>query len=570
MAARPELQVRVEGSSVPGMERVFTDSFTIGRGIQATLHVDSGRVSRIHAEILLEGSQWVLRDAGSTNGTYYEGERVEKLPLVGDMVVRLGRDGPAVHFNVPNRASVHEASAAVPNQVPRDIVADKTEADHSGGITALGRGWMGPVPQEPAPSEPVPSEPPRASEPPRRDEEQQGSGSVSQVIRRYFEHEEDGPVGERTMMIRQAYQHVQSKQKRTYGGIIGAVAVLLIMALAFAIWQQFRVERLEGTAESLFYEMKEQDLETAQLRLLAEEDGNANLAAQLDNIEARRLRKAELYEGYIEELGLYRKLSPQEREIYRVARIFNESEFTMPAGFVREVKGVIAEWQSSGRFENAVRLAERNGYTPIIVRTMQSYGLPPEFFYLAMQESNFDTCISGPQTRWGIAKGMWQFIPTTAQAYGLVTGPRVDIRVCDPQDERHDFALATDAAARYLLYIYTKLAQASGLLVMASYNWGEHRVASKLDRLPDNPLELVQQDFEGIPENPQQRNYWRFLNEYRDRMPEETKNYVLHIFAAAVIGQDPRLFGFDFDSPLEPYLHGAPLGPSAAAVPTHP
>ena len=546
------------------MERVFTDTFTIGRGIQATLHVDSGRVSRIHAEVLLEGEQWVLCDAGSTNGTYCDGKRVERMPLAGEVVIRLGRDGPAVHFKVQERAALQQSPTDVTQEVP---VEPDGNGDKVGRATSLDLQWTGMS----APSIPnAPAPPPASPTPPgaHARSEHAPKASVSQVIRRYFEEESDGPVGERTMMIRQAYQQVQTKQKRTYGGIIGAVAVLLIMALAFAIWQQFRVEKLEGTAEALFYEMKEQDLETAQLRLLAEEDGNANLAAQLDNIEERRRRKAELYEGYIEELGLYRKLSPQEQEIYRVARIFNESEFTMPAGFVREVKTVISEWQSSGRLENALRLAERNGYTPAIVRTMQEHGLPPEFFYLALQESNFDTCISGPETRWGIAKGMWQFIPTTAQAYGLVTGPRVDIRVCDPQDERHDFALATDAAARYLLYIYTKLAQASGLLVMASYNWGEHRVASKLDRLPESPLDLVQEDLEGIPENPQQRNYWRFLNEYRDRMPDETKNYVLHIFSAAVIGQNPRLFGFDFDNPLEPYLQQAPADPSAAAFST--
>lgn len=548
---------------MPGLERVFTETFTIGRGIQATLHVDSGRVSRIHAEVLLEEGQWVLRDAGSTNGTYSEGERIEVLPLVGEGVIRLGRDGPAVHFKVQETAPMQQEEAVTEN-VQLETIEAKAGDHRTGRATSLDLGWTGMS----APS--FPSE--AAPTPPRRDEEAEAAPkeSVSQVIRRYFDHAADAPAGERTMMIRQAYQHVQTKQKRTYGGIIIAVGVLLIMALAFAIWQQFRVERLEQTAESLFYEMKEQDLETAQLRLLAEEGGHEDLSAQLDKLEARRLRKAELYEGYIEELGLYRKLSPEEREIYRVARIFNESEFTMPAGFVREVKTVINEWQSSGRLENALRLAERNGYTPIIVRTMQEHGLPPEFFYLALQESNFDTCISGPETRWGIAKGMWQFIPTTAQAYGLVTGPRVDLRVCDPQDERTDFLLATDAAARYLLYIYTQLAQASGLLVMASYNWGEHRVASKLDDLPETPLELVRHDFEGIPENPQQRNYWRFLNEYRDRMPDETKNYVLHIFAAAVIGQNPRLFGFDFDDPLAPYLQRATPGASAAASLSHP
>src|SRR5690606_6896314 len=101
-----------------------------------------------------------------------------------------------------------------------------------------------------------------------------------------------------------------------------------------AAWQQWRLAKLGGTAEALFYEMREQDLQTAQLRLLIEEQGDAALSAQLAGIEERRRRQAELYEGYVEELGLYRKLSPEEREIYRVARIFNESEFTMPAGFV--------------------------------------------------------------------------------------------------------------------------------------------------------------------------------------------------------------------------------------------
>lgn len=536
---------------MPGVERAFTEPFTIGRGMQATLHVDSGRVSRIHAEVTFEDGRWVLHDAGSTNGTYYDGDRIDTVPLVGAMVVRLGREGPAVYFDVE----------AVGGDASPDNV-------HVGGdVGAPYRGYAGRPDEDTSPQRPSVSAmtahpgaggaviPPDDSASGEGAESGADDPSVSQVIRRYFDADDDAPAGDRTRMIRQAYQKVQAEQKRTYAGIIGGVALLLIAALAFAIWQQIRVERLERNAQELFYEMKEQDVSTAQLRMVAEETGNAALEAQLDGLVERRRRQAELYEGYIEELGLYRSLSPEEREIYRVARIFNESEFSMPAGFVREVKDVIREWQSSSRFEDAIRRAEQNGYTGTIVRTMQEYGLPPEFFYLALQESNFDPCISGPETRWGIAKGMWQFIPTTAQAYGLSTGPRSDLRVCDDLDERHDFAKSTDAAARYLLTIYTELAQASGLLVMASYNWGEHRVAPKLEQLPETPLDLVRQDFfDGVPANPQQRNYWRFLNEYRDRMPEQTKDYVLHIFAAAVIGQNPRLFGFDFDNPLAPYL----------------
>ena len=259
-----------------------------------------------------------------------------------------------------------------------------------------------------------------------------------------------------------------------------------------------------------------------------------------------------------------------------MARIFNESEFEIPAGFVREVRREIQNYWLSpagrGRFENDVKRAEQNGYTPVIVETMRRYGLPPEFFYLALQESNFNFRAVGPATRWGIAKGMWQFIPSTGSRYGLVIGPRADVRTFDPQDERHDFHKATEAAAKYLLYIYSTPAQASGLLVMASYNWGEHRVIKKLEDLPTSQS-AIDAVLEGLSQDQDTRNYWRFLVEYEDRMPEETKGYVLKIFSAAVIGQDPRHYGFDFDNPLKPYLETPlpdPAAPSADASSSQP
>ena len=123
----------------------------------------------------------------------------------------------------------------------------------------------------------------------------------------------------------------------------------------------------------------------------------------------------------------------------------------------------------------------------------------------------------------------------------------------DPQDERHDFKKSTHAAASYLRTIYATLAQASGLLAVASYNWGEHRVVTKLDELV-GPQAIPKSAFEGVPENAEARSYWRFLGEFSARMPEETKDYVLRIFSAAVIGEDPRRFGFNFDNPLAAYL----------------
>ena len=130
---------------------------------------------------------------------------------------------------------------------------------------------------------------------------------------------------------------------------------------------------------------------------------------------------------------------------------------------------------------------------------------------------------------------MWQFVPETAMKYGLHLGPLIDLRRPDPADDRHHYDRETKAAARYLKDLYSTDAQASGLLVMACYNWGENQV-----------LPLVR----SMPANPRERNFWRLLANHRNKIPQETYDYVFYITSAAVIGENPRLFGFDFDNPL--------------------
>ena len=162
--------------------------------------------------------------------------------------------------------------------------------------------------------------------------------------------------------------------------------------------------------------------------------------------------------------------------------------------------------------------------------------LPPQLFYLALQESDFKSRVVGPKTRFGIAKGIWQFIPATATRYGLKTGPLSGLRRYDPKDERFNFNKSTRAAAQYIRDIYETEAQASGLLVIASYNWGERKVRNLIRKMPQNP---------------QDRNFWELLKLYRRQIPRETYDYVFYIISAAVIGQNPDLFGFSFDNPLK-------------------
>ncbi|MGW3623313.1 DUF1707 and FHA domain-containing protein [Streptomyces sp. NPDC000880] len=60
----------------------------IGRDPANGLRLSHDTVSRLHAELSMQGSLWILRDLGSTNGTTVNGQRVTGSVVVhdGDMV----------------------------------------------------------------------------------------------------------------------------------------------------------------------------------------------------------------------------------------------------------------------------------------------------------------------------------------------------------------------------------------------------------------------------------------------------------------------------------------------------
>ena len=393
-----------------------------------------------------------------------------------------------------------------------------------------------------------------------------GKRSVTAYYDYYFSEDSDGAGGDHTRLLRQAYQRARHSERRQFLYVVAGVLIICLSLAIVALWQYQQRERLETLAMEVSEGIQRQNLALAQLRQrVGTDQPNRNTIWEL---EQERQRLENVYQGYVEELGLRRDLTADEQIIHRVARTFGESEFSMPAGFVREVRETIHDyWLGPGkpRFQRAIQRAQANGYVEPIVREMMRRGLPPEFFYLALQESDFKTDAVGPSTNWGYAKGMWQFIPTTAQRFDLDTGNRDHLPTVDPADERHDFQKSTEAAARYLQAIYTTEAQASGLLVIASYNWGEHRVNNKLNRM--NAYGIPDSALEGIDETPDERNYWKFLTTYRSRMPKETRDYVLRVFSAAVIGQAPRHFGFDFDNPLTKAIDAAGDVPYAPPPP---
>jgi diguanylate cyclase (GGDEF)-like protein len=63
----------------------------IGRSAKSEIQVDQESVSRNHAKIVVEGSGLVLKDLGSTNGTYVNDQVVDELRLRDGDLIKIGR-----------------------------------------------------------------------------------------------------------------------------------------------------------------------------------------------------------------------------------------------------------------------------------------------------------------------------------------------------------------------------------------------------------------------------------------------------------------------------------------------
>lgn len=351
------------------------------------------------------------------------------------------------------------------------------------------------------------------------------------LIERYLGKHAPKHMSRWTAELRQVLRREHKRRFQRYQLALGALAVIGLGALAYGYVQQRRVERAKRVAADVFYSMKSLELAVSHLQLTAVERASN---------QTRRADLAARYREYLEDLGIYGPETPLEVQlIYRTAHLFGESEINMPGDFVQEVRRFIDRWKGSPRLADAMARAAEQGYGPRIAEIMLANDMPPEFFYLALQESGLRPDAVGPRTRSGIAKGMWQFMPATARAYGLQTGPLVGQPRPDPADERQDFEKATAAAAHYLRDLYSTDAQASGLLVIAAYNWGE-----------TNLLPLIR----SLPANPRERNFWQLLTRHRAQLPRQTYNYVLAVVSAAVIGQNPKLFGFDFPPPVPSHV----------------
>ncbi|RCS62721.1 MULTISPECIES: FHA domain-containing protein [Microbacteriaceae] len=82
------------------------DVTTVGRHPDADIFLDDVTVSRRHTQVLRDGARFEIVDQRSLNGTYVDGERVDRGALHNGAEVRIGK------FRVNFFSSPHDLSSA--------------------------------------------------------------------------------------------------------------------------------------------------------------------------------------------------------------------------------------------------------------------------------------------------------------------------------------------------------------------------------------------------------------------------------------------------------------------------
>jgi membrane-bound lytic murein transglycosylase D len=146
-----------------------------------------------------------------------------------------------------------------------------------------------------------------------------------------------------------------------------------------------------------------------------------------------------------------------------------------------------------------------NRYFPIIEPILKENGIPDDFKYLAVIESNLEPRAISPAQ----AAGLWQLLPKTAQQFGL--------EVNDEVDERYHIEKSTLAACKYFKSAFNKYK--NWTTVAASYNAGMGRISNE-------------------KENQQVGDSFDML------LTSESSRYVFRILAMKQFLENPKAFGY--------------------------
>ncbi|HEX5833737.1 MAG TPA: transglycosylase SLT domain-containing protein [Pyrinomonadaceae bacterium] len=208
----------------------------------------------------------------------------------------------------------------------------------------------------------------------------------------------------------------------------------------------------------------------------------------------------------------------------RIAREMSGSEYEFTTDFEVDIQKAVTRYAErigkSGRSDLRLVLERGQANAPVIIAAFRARNVSPFFgLYLPFIESEYNNL--GPSGPNG-ALGMFQFLPSTGERYGLST------------DDLMDVGKSADAAARYIadsLHAFSNDPMKEALALLA-YNRGAQKTARELQVL------LTEQN---------KRCSICAMTADRSKLDEtfrqESVFYVPRFFAAAIIGENPQVFG---------------------------
>src|ERR1041385_5507304 len=117
------------------------DKTTIGRVEDNTFQISEPSVSSHHCEILLRGSDVVVRDLNSTNGTYINGERTTEAVLKPGQILRLGQIELRLETETTMAAAATKKPVDSTMVMQRGVKLTELEAGARGGFETAGKGF---------------------------------------------------------------------------------------------------------------------------------------------------------------------------------------------------------------------------------------------------------------------------------------------------------------------------------------------------------------------------------------------------------------------------------------------
>ncbi|MBR2300492.1 MAG: lytic transglycosylase domain-containing protein [Bacteroidaceae bacterium] len=152
-----------------------------------------------------------------------------------------------------------------------------------------------------------------------------------------------------------------------------------------------------------------------------------------------------------------------------------------------------------------LQIKRANRLFPIVEPILKECGVPDDFKYLMIIESNGDIYA---RSNVGAA-GLWQFMEKTGREYGLEVNKEVD--------ERYHIEKATRAACKYLKKSYEEFG--NWITVAASYNAGVTNIRERVEKQKESDAMNI-------------------------TLVPETSRYIFRLLAAKTIFSDPVGYGF--------------------------